>query len=162
MRRRRLNRLSNARRHDDGNGMVSDSPRAASNTNLQSRSNPEDRLSRMREIEIYERQMEAARAAELRRIEQALYLERRAAYERGFLAGSYARQAMGTGGYRSISDHVPYNQMPASNQALDADALRKQVVSEMLESCRVIAESNPNMDSTSFFKAVKQRSKKIV
>jgi len=43
----------------------------------------------------------------------------------------------------------------------DESSIRKKAIDDMLENCRVVAESNPNMTSEAFLKAVRHRSKKI-
>lgn len=115
---------------------------------------PENRLQRARELAQIRAEAERAamqRVAILREREEAV--AKRAAYERGFLAGAYSAQSV-TGRPQPKVEHTP--------AVVDESSIRQKIVDEMLESCRVIAESNPNMDSKSFLKAVKQRSKKIL
>lgn len=102
-------------------------------------------------------------------------LARRGGFEEGFAAGMRAAQNPGQKG----DHHFTYADVESArrrgyeegrstvsaqrNSTLSADesSIRKRAIEDMLESCRVIAESNPNMNSDSFLKAVRQRSKKI-
>ena len=90
--------------------------------------------------------MQAAQRASAPKDSQFTYVDVENARRRGFEEGRSASVSA------SRSSGIPN---------VDSAAVRKKAVDDMLESCRVIAESNPNMDSTSFFKAVQQRSKKI-
>jgi len=88
--------------------------------------------------------MQAAQRAEAPKGAQFTYADVEKARRRGFEEGRSA---------------APRQQGGIPN--VDEARVRKKAVDDMLENCRVIAESNPNMDSTSFLKAVRQRSKKI-
>lgn len=101
-------------------------------------------------------------------------LARRGGFEEGFAAGMKAAQNPGQKGTQFTYADVEsarrrgYEEGRSTvsaqrNTTLSADesSIRKRAIEDMLESCRVIAESNPNMNSDSFLKAVRQRSKKI-
>lgn len=89
--------------------------------------------------------MQVAQRAGAPKDAQFTYLDVEKARRRGFEEGRAASASSSQGG------------IPNVNEA----AIRKKTVDAMLESCRVIAESNPNMDPDSFLKAVRTRSKKI-
>jgi hypothetical protein len=97
-----------------------------------------------------------------------ILMARRGGYEEGFAAGMRASQVATTGHqnftYTDLENarrrgfEEGRNTVPVMGAGAD---VRRQVVEELLESARVIAESNPNMDPGSFLKAQQQRSKKI-
>lgn len=88
--------------------------------------------------------MRAAQSAAGQKSAQFTYADVEAARRRGFEEG------------RSTT-----SQVQRAAPSMSETSIRQKAVEDMLESCRVIAESNPNMNSESFLKAVRQRSKKI-
>lgn len=101
-----------------------------------------------------------------------LLMARRGGYEEGFAAGMRSSRAA----TQSTTNQFTYTDLEnarrrgfeegrtsatAAGAGAGAD-VRRQIVEQMLESARVIAESNPNMDPGSFLKAQQQRSKKVL
>lgn len=99
-------------------------------------------------------------------------------FEAGYAAGMRAAHGHPTANKYSGKTHYTYLDLedarrrgfeegraadrgPARPGTVDAAAIRKKAIDDMLENCRVIAESNPNMTSEAFFKAVQHRSKKV-
>ena len=89
--------------------------------------------------------MQAAQRASAPKDAQFTYADVEKARRRGFEEGKSAAAGRSQSGIPNV----------------DKSAIRKKAIDDMLENCRVIAESNPNMTSEAFMKAVRQRSKKI-
>ena len=100
------------------------------------------------------------------------------AFESGFAAGMRAAHNPSLTNMNSARIHYTYsdlekarqrgfeegratNPAPLRSDVIDAATIRKKAIDDMLENCRVIAESNPNMTSDAFLKAVQHRSKKV-
>lgn len=107
--------------------------------------------------------------------EPYLLMARRGGFDEGFAAGMQAAQRAAAPkdaqftyadvekarrrGYEEGKSSARRSRSGIPN--VDEASVRKKAIDDMLENCRVIAESNPNMTSDAFMKAVRQRSKKI-
>jgi len=101
-----------------------------------------------------------------------LIMARRGGYDEGFAAGMRAAQKvyhsdnifnyadLEEARRRGLEEGRKLNSSNI-NSVVNESSIRKKAIDDMIENCRVIAESNPNMDAASFLRAVRHRSKKI-
>ena len=100
--------------------------------------------------------------------EPSLMMARRKGYEQGLAAGMQAARANSQNGAqftyadleRARRRGFDEGRMTPAGQPVDASALQKQIMDKVMDECRVISESNPNMSPG--INALKHRIKKIV
>ena len=172
MRRRRLYRYS-----QQAKGQPQWSPRRVEEVHPAQLSEYEQGIRRGIELA---RQQQGHMVAEARRealvaahSEPFIAMARRGGYDEGFAAGmrSAAQNPQQKGAQFTYSDlenarrrgveEGRAQRVKSGMPNVDEDSVRRKAIDDMLENCRVVAESNPNMTSESFFKAIKQRSKKL-